>query len=240
VNNTAVHTFDNGVRVYDRQLLELQRERYRIRNVHEMAEEEVFLSALEKVPRNGVFLNVGAAIGYYAILAKLKRRDMAVHGVEPLPEHLKSFRENIALNGLTESDFLIHEVAVSTDGGNEVLFEDNNYGSAVVSGNKKAQAKKALIKVRAVTLAQLCKQLGCEIDLLQMDIQGLEGDVLERYFLEDGGATISRIIVGTHGADIYQKCIKLLKGCGYAIEVDDPAPANQPDGIICAALKVAK
>jgi FkbM family methyltransferase len=236
VNSAAIHKFDNGVRVFDNQLLEVQRERYRIRNVHEMAEEGVFLSALEKVPVNGVFLNVGAAIGYYAILAKLRRRDIAVHCVEPLPEHLNHFRANIALNNLTTSDFHIHEVAVSAASNDEVLFEDKRFGSAIVSDPDQAPADMLTIRVRTVTLAQLCGQLGREIDLLQMDIQGLELEVLEHYFLEKGHTKISRFIVGTHGAHIHKECNELLKKFGYVIEVDEPTPPHQPDGMICAAL----
>ena len=36
------HLFDNGVKVFDYQLLPIQRERYKKRNVHEEDEEDLF------------------------------------------------------------------------------------------------------------------------------------------------------------------------------------------------------
>ncbi len=61
----AIHTFDNGVRVYDDHLLDEQRERYRKHNVHEAEEENIFVDLIHRIPANGCFVDVGAAIGYY-------------------------------------------------------------------------------------------------------------------------------------------------------------------------------
>ena len=65
----AIHTFDNGVRVYEDQLLDEQRARYERRNVHEAEEEEIFVDLIRRLPPDGCFVDVGAAIGYYLILA---------------------------------------------------------------------------------------------------------------------------------------------------------------------------
>ena len=83
----AIHTFDNGVRVYEDQLLEEQRARYRKRNVHEAEEEEIFVDLIRRLPPDGCFVDVGAAIGYYLILARKLSPRLTIHGVEPLERH---------------------------------------------------------------------------------------------------------------------------------------------------------
>ena len=42
----AIHTFDNGVRVYEDQLWAGQRARYEKRNVHEAEEEDIFVELI--------------------------------------------------------------------------------------------------------------------------------------------------------------------------------------------------
>ena len=68
--NRKVHEFDNGVRVFDDHLMPAQRERYRKRNVHEADEEDLFIEVVSALPDDGCFVNIGTAIGYYAILAR--------------------------------------------------------------------------------------------------------------------------------------------------------------------------
>ena len=103
-----VHTFDNGVRVFDDQLVPGQRERYRIRNVHESEEEDIFVELIQAIPANGCFIDIGSAIGYYALLAKKLSPQLAIHAVEPLERHRIFFLENITLNGLSPTDFIVH------------------------------------------------------------------------------------------------------------------------------------
>ena len=44
----AIHTFDNGVRVFEDQLWEGQRARYQKRNVHEAEEEDIFVDLIRR------------------------------------------------------------------------------------------------------------------------------------------------------------------------------------------------
>ena len=58
-----IHKFDNGVRVYDDHLMPAQRQRYKIRNVHEADEEDLFIKIISSLPDDGTFVNIGTAIG---------------------------------------------------------------------------------------------------------------------------------------------------------------------------------
>ena len=91
----AIHTFDNGVRVYDDHLLDEQRERYRRHNVHEAEEENIFVNLIQRIPVDGCFVDVGAAIGYYLILARKLAPGVTIHAVEPLARHRAFLRENL-------------------------------------------------------------------------------------------------------------------------------------------------
>ena len=112
-----IHIFANGVRVYDDQLLEEQRLRYRKDNVHEAEEEKLFVDLIGELPPHGCFVNVGAAIGYYVILARKLAPKLCIHALEPLPRHREFLLENLALNGLTKSDIHLHADALAARAG---------------------------------------------------------------------------------------------------------------------------
>jgi hypothetical protein len=74
------------------------------------------------------------------------------------------------------------------------------------------------------------------IDLLQMDIQGLEAEVLAGacHVLRLG--KINALLIGTHSREIHFRCEEAISSAGYAIEYSDPAPDDQPDGILIGIL----
>ena len=91
-----VHVFDNGVKIYDDHLIPPKRARYRQRNVHEADEEDIFVTLIRALPADGCFVNVGAAIGYYAVLARRLAPGLTIYLVEPLWRHRKFLAEDPA------------------------------------------------------------------------------------------------------------------------------------------------
>lgn len=61
-------------------------------------EQELTPRVLSLLPEGGVFLDVGAHVGHYAIRAAA--RASAVYAVEPNPRTAERLRENVRLNGL--------------------------------------------------------------------------------------------------------------------------------------------
>lgn len=112
-----IHTFDNGVSVYDAHLMPAQRERYKIKNVHEADEEDFFIKIMSAIPDAGCFVNIGTAVGYYALLAKKCSPALQIHAVEPLRYFRHCFQENIRLNNFADEDFIVHPVAVGAENG---------------------------------------------------------------------------------------------------------------------------
>jgi FkbM family methyltransferase len=232
-----VHRFANGVKVYDEHLLPLQRERYRRNNVHEEQEEAVFLALICGLPSAAVFVDVGSAIGYYALLAKLQRPDLDVRCVEPLPRHTAFFTENIVLNGFEPKDFIVIEKAVAQREG-QVSFSENDYSSHVMQDAGSRIAADRVLTVPSIQLSQLCQNIGRTIGLLQMDIQGIEHLVLEDFarMFAAKEPPVTNFLIGTHGRVVHDRCKAAVAALHYRITHDEPLPSGQPDGILAATL----
>lgn len=252
MSQRPVHTFDNGVRVYADHLNPPQLERYARCNVHEEDEEPVFLELVAGLPPDGVYAALGSAIGYYAILARKHAPRLAIHAFEPLPLHQRYLRENLSLNGLPESDVPIHSEAVAERDGSLWLVEDS-YSSAlegelslerrVKEGVRRALAGLGLralapprrVEVPTLSLDSIVARLGGRVDLLQMDVQGVELAALRGGARSLAAGACRTLLISTHGPELHVECRSLLEGHGYAIEYDDPDPGVQPDGMLVAS-----
>lgn len=255
----AIHTFDNGVRVYEDQLWEEQRARYEKRNVHEAEEEDIFVDLISRLPADGCYVGVGAAIGYYLILARKLAPRLAIHGVEPLERHRRLLRENLFLNGLTESDFTIHPEGLTSSEGSQT-FMDRGYSSRLAPVGEKQKitlsrrwksfletvglrrAKNATLTIPTITVDTLVRRIGGAVDLLQMDVQGLEVEVLKGGWESMRSGAVRTFLIGTHGRmvglTLHEECREILQAEGYAIEVDQPDTKEQPDGILVARKRL--
>lgn len=231
-----IHTFDNGVKVYDDQLSSAQRKRYKKRNVHEAEEEGIFIEIVKSIPIDGCFVNIGCAIGYYPILARKLSPGLTIHAVEPLDLHRRYFVENIGLNGFHSDDFFLHREGISSKEGFE-LFIEAGYGSRMAHGQQKGQSlkfrTKANIKallaqlgvydskpqkmkmIETMTLDRLINIVGRPIDLLQMDVQGLELDVLKGGMHSLQVGCVKSFLIGTYSPKLHQECIDILRKYGY-------------------------
>jgi FkbM family methyltransferase len=253
-----VHVFDNGVKVYDDHLIPVQRERYEKRNVHEAEEEDIFVRIIRSIPVDGCFVNIGSAIGYYPLLAKKLVPSLTVHAVEPLKLHRDFFIENVQLNGLSTEDFFLHVEGIAASRGVKKFLEAD-YSSFIQNDNTTQQSLKSSVKstvkailatlgfkkykstvenlarIRTITLDDLIRTIKQSVDLLQMDVQGLEADILRggSHALTNG--SISTFLIGTHGYEVHWECVNLLQSYDYQIEFEENDVKEQPDGIIVAS-----
>jgi len=249
----SIHTFDNGVRVYDDHLLDEQRERYRKHNVHESEEENIFVDLIQRLPANGCFVDVGAAIGYYLILARKLAPGLTIHAVEPLARHRAFLRQNVVLNGLSDNDFTVYVEGLTSSVGNET-FMDRGFGSRLPRnerdrrislstrwkrflermGLRQPKPGSQVLVIPTITLDLLVERIGRQVDLLQIDVQGLEVEVLKGGMQSMASGGVRTFLIGTHGLRIHQECVARLQASGYVIEIDQPDTKEQPDGIIVA------
>lgn len=248
-----IYKFDNGVKVYDYHLTSRQCKRYKELNIHEPVEEKIFLEIISSMPPISCFVSIGSAIGYYPILAKKIKPDLKIYAFDPLKIHKKYFLENIDLNGFSSEDFVIYEKALSLDDGIEYFLEQT-FGSVIINRFQvfkpqiyfKAIVKKILTicrikefqvgysKVETISLNSMMKIINSPIELLQMDIQGLEADVLNGGVKTLQSHYIKKFLIGTHGLKIHEKCINTLIKYNYIIQFENNELESQPDGIILA------
>lgn len=231
----ATHTFSNGVSVYRHHLLATQLERYAEENVHEADEEQHFIDAVHSLPRGGVYVDVGAAIGYYIILASLLRPDLTVHAFEPLPTHREQLAANLRLNGLGDAaSIVVHPEAIAAHPGTR-RFEDLSFGSRLAPGGWRDWIKPSTRLLTDTTTLDLFAA-DKELALVQIDIQGFETEALQGARESLSRKAIGIMIVGTHGSRVHNACKDILLAHGYSITVDQPAPRNQPDGVLVARV----
>ena len=237
-----MHIFDNGIKVFEKHLLDIQKKRYKKNNVHEAEEESIFIDIVNNLSKNSIYVNVGAAVGYYPLLIKSIREDIEVHAFEPLKMHRNYFYENIKLNGFKTKDFIIHNEAIYKRNG-LVNFMINHYGSTIKEDTRKKTILKKIkeylnnTRVKCITLEKMIYKIGKDIDFLQMDIQGLELEVLEASQPVFSKGKIKKLLIGTHSQKIHQRCLNILEKNGYQVLIDNYNTKLQPDGILMAEFK---
>ncbi|MFB6177631.1 MAG: FkbM family methyltransferase [Halobaculum sp.] len=153
--------------------------------------EPAVVSAYREVLSPGAtVVDVGANIGYYALLAAATVGPSGeVHAVEPVranAEILDRAREHNGFDNVT-----IHEVGLgATDGTRRIrLAPESNLGTMVALdsdridddvGRSIAEGSTGTDEVQTRSLDSLAASAGCENwDVVRMDVQGMEPDVIE-------------------------------------------------------------
>ena len=232
-----IHEFDNGVKVYREHLLKQQIDRYAHINIHEPEEEEWFIKIINEInPKNGVFINIGAAIGYYVILAKRITPCLEIHAFEPLETHRQFLKDNLVLNKISLDNINIHPEAVSSRAGIS-NFYPYSYGSSLVSELhvkiRNLPLEKQIL-INCTVLNEITKSIGKVIDLIQVDVQGFEIDVLSGADESIRSGVIKRWLIGTHSSNLHTMCHKFLMNNNYRVVFENFDTQHQPDGIIYA------
>lgn len=104
MENELVHTYNNGIKCYASSINDTALKRYKkYINLHEPLEEAVFQHIFVN-SKIVTFVDVGAAWGYYSLLAKSINPSTRVVAFEPLPERCKDFSRNMQLNHVSGID----------------------------------------------------------------------------------------------------------------------------------------
>ena len=169
--------------------------------------------------RGGVFVDVGANVGGYALWAAERMGSGArVIAVEPEPELFERLRFNIGVNHTGAVKAI--NAAVSDFNGKLTLFGDRrNRGGTSVRIVKDAPDGGEAFEVSAMTLASLaeCERLD-RIDVLKIDVEGSEDMVLAP-FLRDGDPVLfPSVLVLNHLRRHWTHDLEaLLRDKGYSV-----------------------
>jgi FkbM family methyltransferase len=177
-------------------------------------EELDFLRA--HTPAGGVFVDVGANVGTYAmVLARQVGPAGKVIAIEPHPITHARLAFNRAASGFAQV-ILVAAAAGPTDG--ELMIEtdgDNLGASHIVSG----QASSKAIRVPSLRLQRILGDAGVDhVDALKIDVEGFEDRVLTGFFKEAPPSLWPRAVVIEHLTrnEWLEDCIAGMLARGYA------------------------
>ncbi len=176
-------------------------------------EELGFLRA--QVPMGGVFVDIGANVGTYAlVLARHVGANGTVIAVEPHPVTHARLKFNNTASGYPQTRLV---AAAVSDADGEVMIEtdgDNLGASHVVTGAATAVA----IKAPALRLLRILEEAGVtNVDALKIDIEGFEDRALVPFFKVAPQSLWPRALVIEHLSrnEWQQDCIADMRARGY-------------------------
>ena len=167
-------------------------------------------------PVGGVFVDVGANVGTYAmVLAQHVGASGKVIAIEPHPVPFDRLTFNRTASNFTQVR-LVAAAAAAADG--ELMMEtdsDNIGASHVVTGNAGSHA----FKVAALTLQRILGEAGVDhVDGLKIDVEGFEDRVLIPFFAQAPESLWPRAVVIEHlSHDEWEDdCIVDMQSRGYS------------------------
>jgi len=183
-------------------------------------EELAFLRA--HTPDGGVFVDLGANVGTYALtLAKKVGTNGTVIAVEPHPLARSRLVFNRDASNLSQVK-VVAAAAGPSDG--ELLIEtdgDNLGASHIVAGQQAGKPSRSAIRVPSLTLQRILLDAGAaKMDALKIDIEGFEDRVLTPFFAQAPQTLWPRAVVIEHLSrnEWQQDCIADMVARGYVEE----------------------
>jgi len=166
-----------------------------------------------------VIVDAGAYIGDTTLYFKQIYPEAKIIALEPFPKSFELLKKNVEENQLEGVELI--QVALSPKSGEVTLHVDvSGYDwyttvSYLQNGWDKRQKTEA-VKVRGVTLGEVVEG---EIDLLKMDIEGMEMPVLKSLVPEL--RRIKNIIMEVHpvGGKLPKELFRILIAAGYKLEL---------------------
>lgn len=243
LRNPFVWLFESGVLIKASHMTRPMYDRFtrpNARNLWEEADEPMISDALMEAQDNCggcVFLDVGASMGYYSLLARRVAPALQVHALDPHPKFAKQLRENAIINHAQRS-ICIHDVAASDKLGTAWLPYQVWSGLTEIH-NRTRPASAGLPPstrvVRTTTLDRFAytKLAGRTIWLVKMDIEGLGGRSMR-----GAQSLIGHVkywFVGIHNRDEWETAKQLLPPSTH--DILRRSRRGNPNGVYAARLR---
>jgi len=255
--NGTKHSFDCHISVCEVHLIPQQVERYSQTNLHEPHESKLFAALMLSARADDLFVDVGAAVGYFAALALRVNPRALVYAFDPLIDFREKLERNIWLNfGHRQNDTntsmgrweaegtsIVNRVCVDgramsqRDGEKDWIGDD--YGGQIKTKVEKDGFGEIVggNEVDTVRLDTVLKSIGRDPFLLMMDIQGMERYILNSTFGVLQTGQIKILAIGIHENSL-EECRAMVERSGaYTVVVAESEVPLQPDGVLIAVAK---
>jgi FkbM family methyltransferase len=137
--------------------------------------EPLFSRYLLSIPKNnGIFIDVGANIGYFSILASIIFSE--VHAIEASPATSGRLRQNLLANDC--SNVVVHEVAVGKEEGFVDFFQDPRQSGAASIFKPEQGVFEARVPIAPIEKI-LSSIEWSRVKFIKIDVEGFEGPVLD-------------------------------------------------------------
>jgi len=134
------------------------------------ATEEPVLNLIKNLDISGVFIDVGAWIGYYTIL--LAKKAKKVYALEPDLRNIRFLEENVKTNNI-ENITILHNALDVNDGNVRLVLAPNSTGNSIYSSGYS-------VDVNSISLETLLSNIHeSEIELIKMDIETAEFPIIK-------------------------------------------------------------
>ena len=244
--NGTIHSFDCHVVVCEAHLIPQQVNRYSQTNLHEPYESKLFAALMLSARADDLFVDVGAAVGYFAALAlrinpralvyalKLERNiwlnfgNQQNNAMERREAEGTSIVNRVCVDGRAMSQRDGEKDWIGDDYGGQIKTKVENDGfGEIVGGNE----------VYTVRLDTVLKEIGTDPYLLMMDIQGMERYILNSTLGVLQTGQIKILAIGIHENSL-EECRAMVERSGaYTVVVAESEVPLQPDGVLIAVAK---
>jgi FkbM family methyltransferase len=187
------------------------------------AEAEVQAILRQCLHPGGVFLDLGANVGFFTVLgARLVGPEGRVYAIEPLAEMAEAVRCNARLNGFSQVE--VFEAAVADREGQELLVE----GASPLEGHLGAPGRATPHRaVRVTTVDALTRRRGVRAPtVVKMDVEGAEERAVQG-MRETLMVAKPIVICELHGRQ--SRVPALLGDLGYSVNFVEVAARRNPD-----------
>jgi len=155
----------------DIKVFDLEESKTAIHVFQEFSNDQYGLENID-IKETDTVIDVGANIGIFSIYVK-KKFNCKVISFEPVPDIFELFKKNIELNGLSLSDFQIHNKAITSEAGNVIKIGtpyDNSGGSS--------KFYKTNWKINECITETLDNYLNIRCKYLKIDCEGSEYEII--------------------------------------------------------------
>ena len=161
-----------------------------------------------------VFLDVGANVGLYSLIAAQSGRASRVVGFEPDPSSAELFRRNVAANRL---DVEVVQAAVSSTPGSATLFVPIGHSGRSSLSQVEAEAVPMIVPVLAgEDLAEVLWRGSVARDvLIKIDVEGHEHQVLQTLSAWNGFRDVRAVWIEFSAMTDSASCTQVLEGAGF-------------------------